>query len=142
MPFWGKIVEFYAKIVKNRKIFLIYTFVDALAQMFASWHSITLQNIWALLQSWICQHFAILGQNSQILCTNREKLWIIFSIYICWCIGTNVCNIVLGNLTKHISGATKLNLPKSFFYCLTKQSNSEQMSREIGKHFSTHILLN
>ena len=102
------------KIVKNRKIFLSYTFFDALAQTFASWHSITLQNIWALLQSWICQNFAILGQNSQILCTNREKLGIIFSIYICWCIGTNVCNMVLGNLTKHISDATKLNLPKSF----------------------------
>ena len=34
--FWGKIVEFYAKIVKNRIIYLVYTFVDALAHMFVS----------------------------------------------------------------------------------------------------------
>ena len=45
--------------------------------MFASWQSITLQNIWALLQSWMGQNFAILGQNSQIRSKNREKLGII-----------------------------------------------------------------
>ena len=69
--------------VKNRIIYLVYTFVDALAQMFAS---LTVHNPtkhMSFATKLIGQNFAILGQNSQILCKNREKLGIIFSIYIC-----------------------------------------------------------
>ena len=32
----------------------------------------------------ICEDFAILGQNSQILCKNHEKLENIISMHICW----------------------------------------------------------
>ena len=35
-----------------------------------------------MLQSWICQVFAIFGQNIQILCKYHEKLENIFSIHI------------------------------------------------------------
>ena len=103
--------------MKNRKIFLIYTFVDALAQMFASWRSIILKRdspsctgsfnfkcedttasspalqrkkkkkkkkktYELCYKAEYVKTLSILGQNSQILCTNREKLGIIFSIYI------------------------------------------------------------
>ena len=37
-----------------------------------------------MIQSCIFEDFAILGQNSRILCKNREKLENIISMHICW----------------------------------------------------------
>ena len=51
--FWGKIVEFCAKIVRNWKISSVCIFVGELAQMFAPWYFIhvALLNTLAMLQS-------------------------------------------------------------------------------------------
>ena len=51
--FWGKVVKFCAQIVRNWELFLVYIFVDALAQMFATWYLATSQNILVMPQSWI-----------------------------------------------------------------------------------------
>ena len=51
LQFWGKIVKFCAQIVRNWELFLVYIFVDALAQMFATWYLATSQNILVMPQS-------------------------------------------------------------------------------------------
>ena len=64
--------------------------------------------ILAMIPSCKGQDLAILGQNSQNLCKNGEKLENIISIHICWWIGTNVCTVVLHSITEHVRYASKL----------------------------------
>ena len=65
---------------------LVSIFADASTLSFAPLYYIALQKILPLLSSSIMSigiNFAILGENSQILCKNREKLENIFSIHNC-----------------------------------------------------------
>ena len=79
-------VKFCANIVRNGKMLLVSIFVDALTQRFAPLYFIAFQNIVHFVYLYYQAqgiNFAILGENSQILSKNREKLENIVSIHNC-----------------------------------------------------------
>ena len=97
--------------------------------------------ILALIPSCIGQDFTILGQNSQILCKNREKLENIISMHICWWIGTKVCNVVLHIITKNIKCMLQSWIRQDFVIYGQNSQNSMQKSWQIGKYYQYPYLL-